>query len=65
MYGFGYYTAIVQAVYPGFSRRLTLPQIRMKAAIYHGIARRKKPMRNLQENRKHNIYKTVSFISVS
>ncbi|GER33617.1 peptidase S24/S26A/S26B/S26C family protein [Striga asiatica] len=43
-------TAITQATYPGFSRGSILEHKRSNAATYHGIAARKNPIINLQQN---------------
>lgn len=44
-------TAIVQAMYPGFSRGSILAHSRTNSPTYHGIAPRKKPIINLQEGK--------------
>uniref|UniRef100_A0A2P2JEL9 60S ribosomal protein L18a plant n=1 Tax=Rhizophora mucronata TaxID=61149 RepID=A0A2P2JEL9_RHIMU len=45
--------AIVQAIYPGFSRGSILAQTRTNNPIYQGIAPRKKPIINLQNRRRN------------
>lgn len=42
-------TAIVQAMYPGFSRGSILAHTKMNTPMYHGIAPRRKPMMNLED----------------
>ena len=41
-------TAIVQAMYPGFSRGSILAQSKINKPTYQGMAPRKKPIINLQ-----------------
>lgn len=45
-------TAMVQAMYPGFSRGSILAHTKMNTPMYHGIAPRRKPMMNLEDIKK-------------